>query len=153
MAFPCDRLLPEPGYIWLRGIDVEAPPAVLFAWLCQLRAAPYSYDLIDNWGRRSPRTLTPGLTDLDPGQRFMTMFTLAEFEADRQLTLRARGLYISYVVEPRGAGSRLLAKAVIARHRWAVLDPLVARGDLLMMRKQFRTLAALAARSAGETRR
>ena len=67
--FPCDRLLADPDAAMFRAVDVEAPAAVSFRWLCQLRAAPYSYDKLDNLGRRSPQALTPGLDELEVGQR------------------------------------------------------------------------------------
>src|SRR6266849_9704744 len=86
--FPCDGLVAEPAEALFRAVDVAAPPAVVFRWLCQLRVAPYSYDWIDNFGRRSPRQLIPGLDDLAVGQRVMMLFEIVEFERDRHLTLR-----------------------------------------------------------------
>ena len=61
MALPCDPLMPDPDSIYHRAVDVDAPPEQLFRWLCQLRAAPYSYDWIDNRGRRTwpPDRLRP----------------------------------------------------------------------------------------------
>ena len=72
LPFPCDRLLPHPHASLYRGVTVQAGPSVVFRWLCQLRAAPYSYDWIDNVGRQSPPTLTPGLDHLAVGQPVMT---------------------------------------------------------------------------------
>lgn len=156
-AFPCDRYLPDADDVLFRAIDVAAPPAIVFRWLCQLRAAPYSYDLLDNLGRTSPRELTPGLDQLATGQRVMTIFELVEFERDRHLTLilkRSRGVFgdiaVTYAVTSSGAGSRIVVKMAVKRPRGVmrVLAPLLPAGDLVMMRKQLRTLKRLAERSA-----
>jgi hypothetical protein len=155
--FPCDAILPDHDERYFRGVDVAAPPGVAFRWLCQLRVAPYSYDWIDNLGRRSPRALTPGLDDLATGQRFMGVFDLVAFERDRHLTLRLRrpGLFpplaVSYVVAPAAAGCRLLVKLVL-RLRPGRRDRVVRRLapwlDWIMMRRQLLNLKQLAERSA-----
>ena len=112
--------------------------------------APYSYDWIDNRGRRSPRQLTPGLERLAVGQPFMGIFDLVVFEPDRHLTLRLRepGLFpplaVSYVVsKDPSTGCRLLVKLVI-RLRPGPRDQLVASLapwlDWVMMRRQLLNL-------------
>jgi len=67
--FPCDDLVPAPAVQLWRGVTVQAPPAELWPWVCQVRLAPYSYDWIDNLGRRSPRQLR-GLPPPSPGEPF-----------------------------------------------------------------------------------
>ena len=69
LDFACDHLAGSFDASYFRGVTVQAPPATVFRWLCQLRAAPYSYDWIDNFGRRSPRQLTPGSKTLQWGRR------------------------------------------------------------------------------------
>jgi len=156
-VYGCDGLLEGRTRALFRAIDVEAPAPVAFRWLCQLRVAPYSYDWLDNWGRRSPRRLTPGLEDLAVGQTVCRIFRLESFVPDRELTLvmvqgrRAFGdVAVTYRVVPQGErGSRYVVKllvrepgrSVLARARSAVLPV----ADLVMMRKQLRTLAGLAA--------
>src|SRR5262249_46004376 len=90
LPFPCDGYVPHPDAAYFRAVTVRATPERLFRWLCQLRAAPYSYDWIDNWGRRSPRTLTPGLERLAIGQGMMRAFTVVDFARDRHVTLRVK---------------------------------------------------------------
>ena len=154
IAFPCDRWLDHPDDVMYRAVAVDAPPPVVFRWLCQLRAAPYSYDWIDNWGHESPRTLTPGLDELAVGQRVM-IFDLVEFERDRHLTLvmrDGRGLFgdvaVTYMVVPQPDGtSRLVAKLLVryppGLYGW-LASLWLPWGDLVMMRKQLLNLKALA---------
>jgi len=161
--FPCDALLPDADSALYRGVDVHAPASLAFRWLCQLRVAPYSYDWIDNRGRRSPPELVPGLDALAPGQAVMRIFDLVSFEPDVHLTLRLRrpGLFpplaVSYVVAPQGPDRcRILVKLAL-RHRAGLADrvarALLPAGDLIMMRRQLLNLAGLAGRDAARSRR
>ena len=155
LAFPCDRHLASDA-TYYRGVTVNAPPAVLFRWLCQLRAAPYSYDWIDNLGRRSPQQLTPGLENLHLGQKVMRVWELVEFERDRHITAVTRSrlfgdIAATYMTVPWGAGCRLLLKIVVRFPKgplgWA-LSALLPWGDLLMARRQLLNLRTLAERDA-----
>jgi hypothetical protein len=143
---PCDGLCPRPGVQADRAISIAAPPPVVFSWLCQLRVAPYSYDMLDNLGRRSPRERNPELVRLEVGQRFMTVFALRSFVDGQQITLRSKGVAVTYMVRPEGAGSRLHARVLFAGPQ--PLAHLLALGDLVMMRKQLLTLKSLAEREA-----
>ena len=149
----------------VRAIAMEAPREVGFLWLCQMRRAPYSYDWLDNFGRRSPRRADPSLTDLAVGQSFMTIFELTDFTDGESLTLRMKAgrptrifgaITLHYRVETiTGSRSRLVAALwmpPIGRVPGKALRYLLAWGDLLMMRKQLLTLAALAERDAGGRR-
>lgn len=151
--FPCDLLLPEPDEEMYRAVDVDATPATLFRWLCQLRAAPYSYDWIDNFGRRSPQRLTPGLEELEPGQEFMRIFRLDSFEPGRSITISTKGsgpvaAAVTYLIEDRAPdGSRLLVKFNCQYNSRPVtfLGRIgMAPGDLVMMRRQLLRLKGLA---------
>ena len=161
LPFACDRHLPRHDVAVHRAIDVAAPAATLFRWLCQMRVAPYSYDWIDNLGRRSPRRLTPGLDELEIGQRFMWIFNLVEFEPDLHLTLAYRfaptlGNYaVTYRVLPASSDRcRLVVKLLIAAPYRGPLRPVVRTvspfADLFMMQKQLRTLKRLAEHTGPE---
>jgi hypothetical protein len=161
MDFACDRYVPTPHNVFHRGIDVDAPPEIVFRWLCQLRAAPYSYDWIDNLGRQSPRQLTPGMEHLDVGQKFVTIFYLAEYETNEQLTLHiAEGKWkalfgdvaCTYVLVPSDADGTRIVVRVVAQMRRGKLAAFRRKtfpwGELLMLRRQLLNLKELAEKQA-----
>lgn len=165
--FPHDLIGHDARQLLYRGVDVAAPAPVVFRWLCQLRAAPYSYDWIDNLGRRSPRELSPGLNELQLGQPFMSIFRLAAFERDVALTLTtppgSRGarwfgvVNVTYWARAVGTDrTRLLAKLRVEYLRGAaggLLRAFLPWGDLVMMRRQLLNLKSLAERTASELKR
>jgi hypothetical protein len=155
-GYPCDDVVPH-GDTMYRAVDVDAPAPLLFRWLCQMRVAPYSYDLLDNLGRRSPQALTPGLDQLALGQRFM-IFRLVAFEPGRSLTLFSKGrvfgdVAATYASEPDGLErSRLVVKLTVDYSNMGAQRHLMSRilppGDLFMMRRQLLNLKRLAERDA-----
>lgn len=164
-AYGCDTLARPGDDRLLRAVDVAAPPEAVFAWLGNLRLAPYSYDWLDNLGRRSPRALRSDLPPLAAGQRVMTIFTVDDVVPGSELTIRlhpgpARALFgevlVTYAVRRRASGSRLIAVLRLGQGRGGMLSRArryaLAWGDLLMMAKQLRTLAGLA-EGAGEAAR
>ena len=159
-SLPCDDLVPG-GVPLDRAISIDAPAPVVFAWLCQLRAAPYSYDLLDNTGRRSPRVRSADLTELSVGQPFVRIFgrthifELAAFTTDEHITLRPPAASAmsrlaatsnTYSVHPDAGGTRLHVR-VLFRGPW-LLGQTLALVNLVMMRKQLLVLKKLAEREA-----
>jgi hypothetical protein len=147
-TLPCDTVAPATALSADRAVSIHAPPPIVFAWLCQLRVAPYSYDLIDNFGRRSPRTRSAELTRLRPGQRFMQIFTLHSFAEDEHVTLKSGQVAVTYAVQPETGGARLHARVRFGGPR--IIGWAMAVGDVAMMRKQLLTLRALAEREAND---
>ncbi len=148
--YPCDDLVAAPVLQAWRGVDVSASPHSVWPWVAQVRLAPYSYDWIDNLGRRSPRELA-GLPEPRAGEHFTRVGgrptgRILIVEPGRQLTAVIMGAYMSYVLEPGGADStRLLLKLVMQTRRWAA--PAISAGDLVMARRQLLNFKRLAERS------
>jgi hypothetical protein len=156
-TYPCDRMMASAAGRLLRGVDVAAPADTVYRWVCQFRVAPYSYDWIDNGGRRSPRVPLPECWRLEVGQSFSRIFTLASFVTDQHLTVRmAPGtgtrlfgdVAVTYAVSATSpTHTRLLAVLRVAPATnvlGALRTRLLAWGDLVMMRKQLLTFAHLA---------
>ncbi len=150
LAFPCDQFVNFFDDIYYRGITICAKPENIFRWLCQMRIAPYSYDWIDNLGRKSPSKLTSGADKLKTGQNVMTIFELIDFVQNKYLTIRTKknqvksttfgSAVISYVIIQKNNGTcRLLVKLVVNYPKGLYgkfLRFILPLGDLIMMRCQ-----------------
>ncbi len=146
--YPCDDVVASPVLQAWRAVTVHTTPDGLWPWLAQIRLAPYSYDWIDNLGRRSPRELR-ALPEPAAGQHFSTAATrplgrILSVAAPEHLTGQIAGAVISYVLVPNGDRTRLLMKLVTTRGR--LVAPLLSVGDLVMARRQLLSLKQLAER-------
>jgi hypothetical protein len=166
MAYPCDRFIEQFDAIYYRGVTIHASPKIIFRWLCQLRVAPYSYDLIDNFGRRSPKSLTPGMDNLVIGLLIRNRFSLVDFERNKHITVLLTHkrktessfthielplfgqIAISYLIIPHKTpnSSRLLVK-IIVQYPIGITGRLMSIflpwRDMVMMRKQLLNLKKL----------
>lgn len=149
--YPCDDLVSNPVLQAWRGVTVCARPERVWPWVAQIRLAPYSYDSIDNFGRRSPQDLW-GLPEPVVGESFTAALggrpvgRIVAVESGKHLTGTIMSTVISYVLVPIDdvPHTRLLMKLVTASGRMTA--PLLAVGDLIMSRRQLLNLKALAER-------
>lgn len=97
---PGDALVPEPMLVVTHAMTIAAPPERVWPWLSQMgadRAGWYSYDRIDNGGRRSASRIIPELKDIAPGDVLPALpgakeaFVVASVEPPRDLVLTVPG--------------------------------------------------------------
>lgn len=155
LEFPCDSYWESSSDTWFRGITIHAEPEIIFQWICQMRVAPYSYDCIDNFGRKSPQTLIPGVDQLEIGQKIMSIFDLIDFEPNKHLTLllnkRIPKIFgdtiISYqIIRQKHQVCRLLVKILVNYPKGipgVLRQYILPLGDLVMMRRQMINFKAL----------
>jgi hypothetical protein len=148
-SYPCDEIVATPTLQAWRGVTVDVPRELLWPWVAQIRLAPYSYDWIDNLGRRSPRKLM-GLAEPVVGESFSTAATrpfgcILGVQPPEHLTGEIMGACMSYVLVPQGQSTRLLMKLVTSAGKWVA--PFLSVGDLLMARRQLLNLKGLAERA------
>ncbi len=154
--YTCDDFTPNPVLQAWRGITVRAESERVWLWVKQIALAPYSYDWIDNLGRRSPQHLR-NVADPVPGDSFMRGLGGLRFgrvlsvSPNEQLTGRIMGAVMTYELIPMGSSTRLLLKVVTSRGRWTA--PFLSAGDFVMARRQLLNLARLAERPTETVRR
>lgn len=148
-SYPCDEFVVSPALQAWRGVEIEAPVAAVWPWVAQVRLAPYSYDWIDNLGRRSPQQLRR-LPEPEVGEAFTTaggrkLGRIVSVHPGVQLTGTIMGSFMSYVLVPQQNNTtRLLLKVVMQTTRWVALG--LSVGDLIMARRQLLNFKQLAER-------
>ncbi len=146
--YDCDRYVANPSVEAWRGVTVNATRERLWPWLLQVRLAPYSYDWIDNLGRRSPRE-PHNLTDPEPGDPFSAsagrpLGRIVAVDHQVQLTAQIIGAYMSYRLTPIDNDRTRVVLKVAAPQSLRLVAPLLSLGDLVMARRQLLNLKRLA---------
>jgi hypothetical protein len=150
-AYPCDRWVSAPQLQAWRAVTIEAAVDDVWPWVAQIRLAPYSYDWIDNLGRRSPQSLL-GLDDPSVGEPFTTaggvrVGRVLSVDPGHELTGRIAGTVISYILEPQTKTRTRLLMKLVGRNG-PFVAPLLSVGDLVMARRQLLNIKGLGERSA-----
>jgi hypothetical protein len=172
-VLPGDACIPTPVKTLTHGITINGAPGDVWPWLAQMgagsRAGWYSYDSLDNGGRRSADRIIPELQGIAIGTVFPAMpgitegFRVLACERDKSLVLGWPGptgtplVTWAFVLERRGDGTTRLTVRVRAgagyRFRrlpsWLSL-PVVRLVHFIMQRKQLLGIARRAERSASD---
>lgn len=142
----------------LRSIEIHAGASHVFTWVSQLRVAPYSYDYIDNRGRRSPYYLVKNLPPLRTGTHCLLAFHVFAFEENAFLACRfcepvnsplnlfIKGLYIEYRLTENANKTCLWCKVLGFVNRGIVSRTafsMICGINRIMMRRQLRVFKRL----------
>jgi hypothetical protein len=153
-----DDLCPAARVVATRCITLAAPPDQVFPWLRQMgfrRAGWYSYDWLDNLGRRSATRIHPEWQDVVTGSRVPAgpmSFEAAIVEPPRAFVLRvgpsktpSRRLQFVLAFELRAIpeGTRLVTRVRIRVDvpGGRLVERLLGTGDGVMVRKQLLNIA------------
>jgi hypothetical protein len=154
-SYACDQYVPEARLQAWRGVTIAAPVRVVWSWLIQVRLAPYSYDLLDNRGRRSPRELLH-LDDPEVGDAFSAsagrpLGRVVALRHEDHLTAQIMGATMTYRLTAVDDTTTRLVLKVVGTYPW-FLVPVLSIGDLVMARRQLLNLKACAERASSVDR-
>lgn len=153
-SLPSDQLVKRPTFNATRAISIDAPPESVWPWLVQMglsRAGWYSYDILDNLGRRSARRIVPELQHLGEGDIVPMSpdgkqgMRVHSMEESRSMVWSEPGrtTWAWQLDEAAGGGTRLITRV---RSHYAWFSPSIAFslllefGDIWMMRKMLLNL-------------
>lgn len=161
-----DDLVANARLIATRAITIDAPPSAVFPWLRQMgfgRAGWYSYDWIDNLGRRSASTILSQWQDVSTGDVIPgggpVGFEVALAEEPRAFVLslaRTGGITdrivftLAYELRDRDGSTRLISRVrarVDLPGGQLIERGLLGPGDGIMVRRQLLNVAARAAQN------
>ena len=154
-----DHICPDAQLIATRSITINAPLHEVFPWIRQMgfkRAGWYSYDLIDNLGRKSATSIHEDWQDVTTGSRVpagLMSFTAAIVEPPRAFVLQVGSptrtmkrlcFTLAYELRDNPAGTRLVTRMrsrVNVPAGIAIERLLLGPGDGIMLRKQLLNIA------------
>jgi proline iminopeptidase len=115
LPFPGGDIIPGAARSATMAVTIDAAPAEVWAWLVQMgvdRAGWYSWDRLDNFGRRSADTVHSEWQEIAEGDRFLARpdgsewWEVAAVEPQRFLCLRMSLDLRGRPFDPRGTPPR-----------------------------------------------
>jgi hypothetical protein len=163
-----DDLCSAATLIATRSITISAPPQDVFPWIRQMgfgRAGWYSYDWLDNLGRKSATTIHDEWQSVEAGDKVPSgpiSFTAAIVEAPRHFVLEIKSLRknspklhftLAYELRDDPQGTRLVTR--MRSHANFPLSSLFEKlvlgpGDGFMLRRQLLTISKNASKNSHE---
>lgn len=153
-SMPGDELLPGAQFVATRAITIDAPPGDVWPWIPQVgfgRAGFYSYDLLDNLGRPSARTVLEEWQRMEPGDMVAPMaepatpataFTVTSIERPSAMVWSKPDSTWAWKLEPDSENRTRLVTRLKVRYRLRpdalFTVPLMELGDFAMMRRMLR---------------
>jgi len=149
-SMPGDEIVGKPSFNATRAVTIHAPAQNIYPWIVQMgvtRAGWYSYDLLDNLGRRSAESILPEHQNIQVGD-------LIPLSPDGKQGMRVKYFRKNkwmlwwdekgdttwvWEIHPEGEGNARLITRVRVKYRLfspAILfNLLIEFFDILMMRK------------------
>jgi hypothetical protein len=145
-----DEIVYKPSFDATRAVTINAPPECIYPWIVQIgmnRAGWYSYDVLDNLGRKSAKSILPEFQKIQIGDLIPMSPDgkhgpwVKEFRANEWILWWDKKGDTSWVwgIYPDGERCSRLVTRVRMKYRWisisAVFNLLIEFCDLPMMRK------------------
>lgn len=142
MKYPVEEPHVSDRWIMDDFIDLNCTPEKVWPWLAQMgngRAGWYSYDWIDNLGRKSLDFVDPDLVNIHKDQR-IPFAIISSFEINRSLTYQfGSRASMSYFVEETEGGCRLWSRLRFDR-AGKLVRIFLGTGHGIMQKKQFKEI-------------
>lgn len=152
---PGDEIAVPSRFTATRALTIDAPPMAVWPWLTQVgrgRAGFYSYDVLDNGGRRSATAVLPEFQRVAAGDlaapmsnppSSSTSFVVASVDEGKSLVWAKGDAVWTWQLAPEGAGTRLvvrLRRGAMPGHpvRSVMGAALLEIGDFPMMQMMLR---------------
>jgi hypothetical protein len=163
-----DDLCGNATLIATRSITISAPPQDVFPWIRQMgfgRAGWYSYDWLDNLGRKSATSIIDKWQSVVAGDKIPSgpiSFTAAIVDAPRHFVLEIQSMgkksprlhfTLAYELRDDPRGTRLVTRmrSHIALPFGSLIEKLIlGPGDGIMLRRQLLTISKNATRRPSE---
>lgn len=151
---PGDDVVPDPTFDASRAITIAARPDQIWPWLLQVgvkRAGWYSYDRLDNFGRRSAREIIPAFQHVAVGDVLgmspdgLQGIHILALDLPRSIVWGTLpDTTWLWFLEPRADGTTRLITRIRKRYRWLspsiAFSMLIEFADIWMIRKMLLNL-------------